>query len=131
MSKILIADDSRFQVEVLSKSMKEHRFEVISAGDALQAWMIALRAAPDAIVLDINMPAGSGIEVLKRLQISAKTRQIPVIVVSGSTEPSIEELAKSLGAVEFFHKPVDLVQLCATLSRLLSPASPVIESRPS
>lgn len=131
MSKILIADDSRFQVEVLSKSMKERRFEVISAGDALQAWMIAIRAAPDAIVLDINMPAGSGIEVLKRLQISAKTRHIPVIVVSGSTEPSIEELAKSLGAVEFFHKPVDVVQLCELLSRLLCPAISVIESRPS
>jgi CheY-like chemotaxis protein len=122
MSKILIADDSRFQVELLSKFLEESGFEVLSALDALQAWMTALRAVPDAIVLDINMPGGSGIEVLRRLRISTKTQHIPVVVVSGSTEPSTEQLAKHLGAADFFHKPVDTGQLRDTLSRLLSPA---------
>jgi len=122
MSKILIADDSRFQIALLSKSLEEKGFEVMAALDALQAWMIALRAVPDVILLDINMPGGSGIEVLRRLRISAKTQHIPVIVVSGNTEPSTEQLAKHLGAADFFHKPVDTGQLCDTLSRLLSPA---------
>lgn len=121
MAKILIADDSRFQVGLLSKSLEESGFEVVSALDALQAWMIALRSAPDAIVLDINMPGGSGIEVLRRLRMSTKTQGIPVVVVSGSEEDSIEELAKRLGAAEFFPKPVDPSQLCSTLLRLLSP----------
>lgn len=67
MSKILIADDSRFQVAMLTKALEENGFEVVCAVDALQAWMTALRAVPDAIVLDINMPGGSGIEVLRRL----------------------------------------------------------------
>jgi two-component system cell cycle response regulator len=123
MSKILIADDSRFQLELLSKSLVGQGFEVASALDALQAWMTALRTAPDAIVLDINMPGGSGIEVLRRLKISTKTQHIPVIVVSGSTDPLIEGLAMSCGAAGFFHKPVDPNQLCDVLSRLLSPAS--------
>ncbi len=121
MAKILIADDSRFQVGLLSKSLKESGFEVVSALDALQAWMIALRSAPDAIVLDINMPGVSGIEALRRLKISTKTQHIPVVVVSGSTEESIEQLARRLGAAEFFHKPVDLDRLCGTLLHLLSP----------
>jgi len=118
MSKILIADDSRFQVELLSKPLKALGFEVVSALDALQAWMTALRVTPDAIVLDINMPGGSGIEVLRRLRISTKTQHIPVIVVSGSVEPSIEELARSLGANDFLRKPVDTGQLCDALSCL-------------
>jgi len=122
MAKILIADDSRFQVGLLSKSLEESGFEVVSALDALWAWTIALRSAPDAIVLDINMPGGSGIEVLRRLKISTKTQHIPVVVVSGSTEDSIEQLAKHLGAAEFFHKPVDPGRLCDTLLHLLSPA---------
>jgi CheY-like chemotaxis protein len=120
MAKILVADDSRFQVGLLSKSLEESGFEVVTALDALQAWMIALRSAPDAIVLDINMPGGSGIEVLRRLRISIKTQRIPVVVVSGSTEDSIEELAKRLGAAEFFPKPVDPGRLCDTLLHLLS-----------
>jgi CheY-like chemotaxis protein len=122
MSKILIADDSRFQVALLSNSVEERGFEVVSALDALQAWMTAIRSFPDAIVLDINMPGGSGIEVLKRLRISTKTRHIPVVVVSANTEPEVEQLAKNLGAADFFHKPVDPTRLCETLSRLLSRA---------
>jgi CheY-like chemotaxis protein len=120
MPRILIADDSRFQIDLLSRSLEQQGFEVASALDALQAWMTALRASPDAIVLDINMPAGSGIEVLKRLKGSAKTRHIPVVVVSGNSEPAIEERAKRVGAAAFFHKPVDPVDLCDTLAFLLS-----------
>jgi CheY-like chemotaxis protein len=119
MSKILIADDSRFQVAVLSKALEEKGFEVVVALDALQASMTAMRVAPDAIVLDINMPAGSGIEVLRRLKMSSKTQQIPVMVVSGNTDPSIEPLAKQLGVADFFRKPVDPAQLCQALSRVL------------
>jgi CheY-like chemotaxis protein len=122
MAKILIADDSRFQVGLLSASLEESGFSVVSALDALQAWTVALRSAPDAIVLDINMPGGTGIEVLKRLRISTKTQHIPVVVVTGSTEDSIEQLAKHLGAAEFFHKPVDPGRLCDVLHNLLSPA---------
>jgi CheY-like chemotaxis protein len=123
MSKILIADDSRFQITMLTKSLEENGFEVVSALDALQAWMIALRTAPDAIVLDINMPGGSGIEVLRRLRVSTKTQHIPVIVLSGSKDLSVEQVAKDLGAVQFLHKPIDPLQLCAAFSRLLSPAN--------
>jgi CheY-like chemotaxis protein len=123
MSKILIADDSRFQVELLSRALEEKGFEVVTAVDALQASMTAMRVAPAAIVLDINMPAGSGIEVLKRLKMSSKTQHIPVMVVSGNTDPSIEPLAKQLGVTDFFHKPVDPAQLCQALSRVLSQAS--------
>ena len=73
MPKILVADDSRFQVTLLTKALQEKGFEVVAAQDAMQAGMVALRSAPDAIVLDINMPGGSGIEVLKRLRQSTKT----------------------------------------------------------
>jgi len=65
MAKILIADDSRFQVQLVSSCLTPRGFSVVSAGDALQTWMMALREKPEAIVLDINMPGGTGIEVLK------------------------------------------------------------------
>ena len=85
--------------------------------------MKALREKSAAIVLDINMPGGTGIEVLKRLRISDKTRHIPV-VVSGRSEPNIETSVKDLGAHDFLNKPVDPDQLCEMLSRLLNPPVP-------
>jgi len=75
---------------------------------------------PDAIVLDINMPAGSGIEVLKKLRMSIKTQQIPVVVVTGTSDAELERMARELGAAEFLHKPVEPAQLYTILVRLLA-----------
>jgi len=120
MAKILIADDSRFQVQMLASWLTPIGFEVIFAVDALQTWMMALRLNPDVILLDINMPGGTGIEVLKRLRMSNKTRHIPVIVVSADENPATEAKARSLGAAEFLHKPVDQEQLCLSVNRALN-----------
>jgi len=119
MSKILVADDSRFQVALLTKALQEKGFEVVVAQDAMQAGMVALRTAPDAIVLDTNMPGGSGIDVLKRLKRSTKTQRIPVVVVSGSGDSDIRQIALDLSVADFLTKPVDLDQVCRTLSSLM------------
>ena len=121
MPKILIADDSRFQGQLLASFLSEKGFEAVFAQDALQAWTAALRCAPQLILLDINMPGGTGTEVLKRLRMSTKTQHIPVIIVSGEEDPEIESLVRSLGAVDFLHKPVEQEQLCAAVERALHP----------
>ncbi len=119
MPRILIADDSRVQIQIFSSCLAAKGFTVTVAVDAMQAWMSALRDVPDAIVLDINMPAGSGIDVLRKLRMSTKTQQIPVVVVTGTSDPEMERIARELGAAEFLHKPVDPGQLHAILARLL------------
>lgn len=121
MPKILIADDSRFQREMLAMFLNPKGFEPVFAVDALQAWMTALRSSPQLILLDINMPGGTGIEVLKRLRMSTKTQCIPVIVVSSEENPATEEMVRCLGAVAFLHKPVEQEQLCAAVDRALHP----------
>ena len=121
MPKILIADDSRVQIHIFSAFLAAKGFTVAVAVDALQAWMSALREMPDAIVLDVNMPAGSGIDVLRKLGMSIKTQHIPVVVVTGTSDPETERKARELGAAEFLHKPVDPGQLHAILARLLAP----------
>jgi CheY-like chemotaxis protein len=119
MPKVLIADDSRFQRQVLSSYLLPKKFEVIFAVDALQTFMLALRSTPDLILLDINMPGGTEIEVLRRLQVSSKTQQIPVIVVSSDEKVTTEATARELGAVDFLHKPVDEQQLSRSIHRVL------------
>jgi CheY-like chemotaxis protein len=121
MPRILIADDSRVQIHIFSAFLAAKGFTVAVAVDALQAWMSALREMPDVIVLDINMPAGSGIEVLRKLRMSIKTQHIPVVVVTGTSDPETERKARELGAAEFLHKPVEPGQLHAILARLLAP----------
>lgn len=119
MPRVLIADDSRFQVQMLASWLTPRGFEIISAYDAMQAWTAALRLGPDVILLDINMPAGTGLEVLKRMRLSAKTQNIPVIVITGESSPGCEATFKALGISKFLQKPVGEEELCAALNRVL------------
>lgn len=117
--KILVADDDPLIVQLLRAGLRARGWEVLIASDAMQVAMFALKSAPDAILLDINMPGGTGVTALKRLKQSVKTSQIPVIVLSGTTDPTIPDTVRDLGAEAFLPKPVDLDAVMALLSKLL------------
>jgi CheY-like chemotaxis protein len=117
--KILIADDDPVYVRLVAAQLTGRGIQVVTAYDAMQAWMTTVRSQPDAIILDINMPAGTGHEFLKRLRKMPKTAPIPVVVVSGSIGPGEHSKVMSSGADAFLSKPVDFDQLFATLNQLL------------
>jgi CheY-like chemotaxis protein len=118
MPRVLIADDSRFQRTMLASYLMPKKCEVVFAVDAMQTFMMALRSSPNLILLDINMPGGTGIEVLKRLRVSNRTQQIPVIVISSEQNPATESVARELGAVDFLHKPIDEEMLANALDHV-------------
>ena len=117
--KILVADDDPLMVQLLRTGLRARGWEVLVAADVMQVAMFALKSAPDAILLDINMPGGTGVTALKRLKQSVKTSQIPVVVLSGTTDPEIPDTVRSLGAEAFLPKPVDLDEVVGLLSKLL------------
>jgi DNA-binding response OmpR family regulator len=84
------------------------------------AEMAVRRTSPDAVVLDINIPVGSGIKVLRKLRHSAKTQNIPVIVVSGNQDSETHQTALKIGTAQFLGKPVDLEKLAKLLADLIS-----------
>jgi CheY-like chemotaxis protein len=116
--KVLIADDDRVFTRLVGAGLKSLGWQVDVAHDSLQALMFAMKPPlPDAITLDIGMPGGTGIEVLKKLMRSSRTGQIPVVVVSGSITESDEAEVLELGAVAFLRKPIDAATLHQALSR--------------
>ena len=117
---ILVADDDKVHVHLLTSLLKKRGYAVTVAYDGLQAWSTALRSQPDAIILDIHMPAGTGFEVLRKLKTSTKTSQIPVIVVSGSVNGDEVAAIETLGADRFVRKPADLDHLFELLRGLLN-----------
>lgn len=119
MKSILIADDDQIFRQLVAKFLSDRGFKITIASDGMQASMMALRNSPDAIILDIRMPAGSGLEVLKRVRGSLKTSQVPVLVVSADLDGNLPLEAKQLGANEFLNKPVDLEDLYKKLCEML------------
>ncbi len=82
--------------------------QAVPAYDGASALMAAMRApAPDLIVLDLGMPAGSGQTTLTNLKQSARTALIPVIVVTASKDQATQEQVRALGASAFLVKPVN------------------------
>jgi DNA-binding response OmpR family regulator len=118
--RILIAEDDPVMAATLSGVLESRGYGVVLARDAMQAVMFAVQRQPNAILLVVNMPAGTGLGALARLQASARTTSIPVLVVSGSTDLTLPATVRAEGAKGFFKKPVDLDALCARLEELLS-----------
>ena len=119
---VLLADDDKVQTLMLASLLRTKGYRVDAAYDATQTFASAIRTQPDVIVLDIQMPGGTGMVVLERLKASTKTSQIPVIVLSGSTDPQADQAVRALGANAFLAKPVDVDQLTEALSRVLGTA---------
>jgi len=112
--KILIVDDERDFVRILSAHLKVRGYIIVAASDAVGAITVAQKERPDLIILDVNMPGGDGLTVLKRLAASNHTSLIPVIVVTGLT-PAAKVDMLAAGAVEFYVKPVDIDILLACI----------------
>ncbi len=129
---VLLADDDKVQTLMLSSQLRAKGYSVAAAYDATYAFMAAMKSPPDIVVLDIQMPGGTGRAVLERLRGSSRTMQIPVVVLSGISDPSVVREVLALGAVEYLHKPVDVDILDAALRRALQlPDAPAPSSAPA
>lgn len=117
--KILVADDDPVIVTLLGTGLRKRGFEVDVANDTMQVVMKAMRGEPDAIVLDINMPGGTGIAALQRLKQSIKTNMIPVLAITGSATEEVQNEALALGAVDCIEKPIDIEDLSQRLTSLI------------
>ena len=129
---IVVADDDKVVVSLISEFLRKKGFTVFPAFDSMQAMLGARQARPKAVILDIAMPGGSGMDVLRKLKTMNTTSQIPVLILTGSTDPHMKEEALGHGADEFLTKPVDLNALYAALLRALGrPPEPEVPAAPA
>jgi two-component system chemotaxis response regulator CheY len=103
----LIVDDSRVIRKVARRIIEELGFEVVEAGDGLEALAWCRGAMPDAILLDWNMPAMNGIEFLRELR-KEPDGASPTVVFC-TVENDVERIREALecGAAEYIMKPFD------------------------
>jgi len=119
MEKILIVDDEKDWVRMLSTRLQHEGYQVGVAFDAIQAVTQTIDLKPDLLLLDLIMPAGSGIGVLENLRENIKAFNIPVIVITGISDKQTKEAAEKLGISGYFVKPVDMDKLIEKLKEVL------------
>jgi DNA-binding response OmpR family regulator len=121
--KILIADDDRALVDLLTLQLQHEGYEVIQAGDGCRALAQALRQKPDLLVLDIHMPFGSGFNVQEHIYKLSRFDEVPVIYISGDNSAEARATAQHFGAYALITKPFTAGDLLATVRRALSQPS--------
>ena len=101
---VLIADDDEASLVILFGILSPW-YHILTASSGAQALSAAQEHSPDLILLDIVMPKMSGFEVIGKLKESAITEKIPVIFITGLSDPGSEENGLNLGAVDYIIKP--------------------------
>lgn len=107
--KVLLVDDSKVQRWTIQKNLEKAGFRVTAASDGEQGLRLALKEAPEIILLDMLLPKLDGLAVLRSLKQRAETKNIPVIVLTGLSKGNEQRLAEE-GAAGFYQKSEELFQ---------------------
>jgi sigma-B regulation protein RsbU (phosphoserine phosphatase) len=117
---ILIVDDMPVNLRLLSHMLTEQGYKVRSVINGPMALTATQAAAPDLILLDINMPGMNGYEVCERLKADERTYDIPVIFISALDEIQDKVMAFTVGGLDYITKPFQFEEVLARVETHLS-----------
>jgi CheY-like chemotaxis protein len=120
MQTIFIADDSELYRLMMRLAFEGHGYDVVAASDGQELLRRLDAQEADLIILDINMPGLSGIEVLERLEADPQLSRIPVLMASGQADRETRAKCMALGAREFHAKPCNMRSLTASVEQWLA-----------
>ncbi len=118
--KILVVDDERSIVRLLSLRLRSQNYDVIEAYDGYQCVEVAQAELPDLILLDIKMPNGGGVSAFEKMKTLEETKAIPVIFITAYPKPEIKDLVLEMGAAGFITKPFNGDEINTKVKSLLS-----------
>ena len=117
--KILVVDDEKDIVELISYNLEQEGFAVIKAYDGQMAWERVKTAKPDLVVLDLMIPGIHGLEVCKLIRRDAATETLPIIMLTAKSDQVDKILGLELGADDYVTKPFNVRELIARIRAVL------------
>jgi two-component system, cell cycle response regulator DivK len=103
--RVLLVDDYPDAREMYTEYLEFSGFEVVEAGNGIEALERAVDAAPDIILMDLSLPVMDGWEATRRLKADGRTSSIPIVALTGHALAGISEGAKKAGCDAFVTKP--------------------------
>jgi DNA-binding response OmpR family regulator len=123
-AKLLLIDDDARLTSMVGDYLRGHGFDVDAAG-SLAAGRERLRNGfYDALVLDLMLPDGDGLEMTRQLRGDARTRRLPLLMLTARGEPMDRVIGLEIGADDYLPKPFEPRELLARIKALLRRAAP-------
>ncbi len=116
---VLIVEDNALNMKLFNDLLEAHGYETLQTGDGLEALSMARRHRPDLILMDIQLPQISGLEVTKWLKEDDELKSTPVVAVTAFAMKGDEEQIREGGCEAYLAKPISVKTFLETVRRFI------------
>ncbi len=116
---VLIVEDNELNMKLFHDLLEAHGYNIIGTRDGMEALRIARDSRPDLILMDIQLPEVSGLEVTKWIKEDDRLKSIPVIAVTAFAMKGDEEKVREGGCEAYIAKPISVTNFLETVKKYL------------
>ncbi|PWE16653.1 two-component system response regulator [Marinicauda salina] len=117
--KVLIVEDNELNMKLFHDLLEAHGYETVQTREGLKALELAREHKPDLILMDIQLPEVSGLDVTKWIKNDAELASIPVVAVTAFAMKGDEERIREGGCEGYLSKPITVSTFIETLKKFL------------
>jgi two-component system, cell cycle response regulator DivK len=121
--RVLIVEDNELNMKLFNDLLEAHGYTTFQTKDGLEALNIARLHRPDLILMDIQLPEISGLEITKRLKADEELRDIPVVAVTAFAMKGDEEKIRQGGCEGYIAKPISIAGFMKVVAHYLPDAT--------
>lgn len=120
---VLIVEDNELNMKLFHDLLSAHGYGTLKSTNGINAMELAREHKPDLILMDIQLPEVSGIDVIKWLKEDPELAPIPVIAVTAFAMRGDEERIRAAGCEDYISKPISVGPFLKSIGELIGPAS--------
>jgi two-component system cell cycle response regulator DivK len=123
--KVLIVEDNLLNMKLFHDLLVAHGYDTLQSKDGVEALALVRRHRPDLILMDIQLPEVSGLQVIKWIKEDQNLRMIPIIAVTAFAMKGDEEKIRDGGCDAYIAKPISVAGFLQTVERFLAGGGPL------
>jgi two-component system cell cycle response regulator DivK len=114
--ELLVVEDNEKNMKLVRDVLQARGYPIIEARTGARAIELAVQHEPSLVLMDIQLPDIDGVEALRRLRADERTASIPVVALTAQAMDGDRERFVAAGFDGYVSKPVNIVELCATVN---------------
>lgn len=119
--KILIVEDNELNLKLFRDLLRANGYDTMETKEGIEAVGLARNAMPDLIVMDIQLPEISGLDITRKIKSDADMKHIPILAVTAFAMKDDEEKILAAGCEAYLSKPIAIDQFLATVRQFVAP----------
>lgn len=120
IKRVLIIEDNDLNLKLFKDLLEAHGYQTIETKDGAKALDLIIEANPNLVLLDIQLPNVSGIDIIKQIRGNEKTKEIPVIAVTAFAMHDDEERIIDAGCQAYVSKPISIISFVELIQKYLA-----------